>query len=219
MIKTIRNLAVAAAFVLLPALAFGQTENDLDLRLKYGMAAQADEVSIAGIGSGSIGGEPSSNAQIELLYSYYFTPEVSGILGAGYFSRKHSGSENIGVGNGNTTFDYDAQGYSITAGVGFKTSENLRWEGRFELGTGDGKTKLSTSGVNWNKTDSGSYQSQTFIAGGYYSFAKPGIELGLEIGSQSFTGDWKIWNNNGYWADSTVKGNSVIANVVLGYRF
>jgi len=216
--RVIRNLAIAVVLGLVPLTAMGASDDDLVIRMKIGSAAQIDHGAI-GTDSGPIAGEQSSNAQFEFLFSHYVNPVMSAIIGAGYFSRQHSGSENIGVGFGSTTFDYDAKGYTIVGGMGFKASENARWEARIELGMGEGKPSLSTPGFSWNNTDSGTYTSTSVIVGGYYAFSKPGLELGLELGSQTFDGDWKIWSNNGYWMDSNVKGSSSIINFIFGYRF
>jgi hypothetical protein len=215
--KSILGFVVALIFAVVPVIALA-AENDMDLRIKLGTAASIDELSDDS-SKITIGGDVSSNAQLELLYSHYFSPTTSAIIGAGFFSRTHSGSEDLGTGSGETSLDYNAQGVSVSFGVGLKPTDNVRWEGRVELGVGEGDPSLSTPGVIWHDTKSGSYTSASIILGGYYSFTKPGVELGLELGSQSFQGDWKIWNSGGYWSDFTFKGNSVAANLILGYRF
>jgi hypothetical protein len=199
--------------VALPGIAFA--EMDTDLRFKFGSSAQADELTIDGItGTGS--GDSSSNIQVELIFSPKTQESVGFIFGAGLFARTHSGSDNDPITP--VTLDYKAAGLSLTGGIGIKATDNLHFEGKLELGLGAGEPTFSAPGMVFNSTDSGSY-SGTFIVGGYYTMSSPGFQIGLELGAQSFEGDFKIWNNGGFWSDGTVEGSSGTINLVLGYRF
>ncbi len=45
------------------------------------------------------------------------------------------------------------------------------------------------------------------------------MQIGLELGSQSFVGNFQIWNNAGYWSDGKVEGSGGIINLVVGVYF
>jgi hypothetical protein len=196
--------------VALPGIAFA--EMDTDLRFKFGSSAQADELTIGGV-TGTGTGESSSNVQIELIFSPKTQESVGVIFGAGLFARTHSGSDNT------VTLDYKAAGLSLTGGIGIKANDNVHFEGKLELGLGSGEPDFSSPGFVFNSTDSGAYSSVSLIVGGYYTVSNPGLQIGLELGTQSFKGDFKIMNNGGSWSDGTVEGSSVTVNLVLGYRF
>jgi hypothetical protein len=200
--------------VALPGLAFA--EMNTDLRVKFGSSAQADELTIDGV-TGTGTGESSSNFQVELIFSPKTQASVGFIFGAGLFARKHSGSDNDPIVP--VTLDYKAAGLSLTGGIGIKANANLHFEGKLELGLGSGEPTMSSPGFVFNSTDSGSYSSVSFIVGGYYTVSSPGFQIGLELGTQTFEGDFKIWNNGGFWSDGTVEGSSGTVNLVLGYRF
>ena len=209
-----RLLLFVVIAVALPGIAFA--EMDTDLRFKFGTSAQADELTIGGItGTGS--GEGSSNIQVELIFSPKTQESVGLIFGAGLFARTHSGSDNDPVTP--VSLDYKAAGLSLTGGIGIKANENVHFEGKLEIGLGSGEPTFSSPGFVFNSTDSGSYSSVSFIVGGYYTVSSPGFQIGLELGAQSFEGDFKIWNNGGFWTDGTVEGSSGTINLVLGYRF
>jgi len=137
----------------------------------------------------------------------------------GLFGRSHSGKGPSPPFPGTTTIDYDAYGVAGSVGVSLRANENLHFEGRLELGVGDGEPKLTTTGFTWNQVKSGLYTSASLIFGGYYTIATPGVQIGLELGSQSFEGEFQIWNNSGYWSDGKVSGGGVIGNVSVGFRF
>jgi hypothetical protein len=189
-----------------------------DLRLRYG--------STAGITEGEISGftvpmseldDKGVGYQLDYSAGFYKDSSVGFVLSAGIFSRKHSGNDQ------DPTFPtqiyYDAAGVNLGAGIGIKASEKLHFEGKLELGIGTGKPKFSTPGVAWNPMDSGGYTSVSFIIGGYITFSNPGFQLGIEVGSQSFDGDFTIQDNFGGSVDGTVSGSEGIVNIALGYRF
>jgi len=162
-------------------------------------------------------GEDSSNIQLEVNVGWYGQSNAGFILSAGLFSRTHSGNDNDP--SFPTTVDYEATGLSLGAGVGIKASDHLHFEGKLELGLGSGEGTLSTPGVVWNETDAQGYSSVSFILGAYYTVSKPGFQIGLELGAQSFSGDFNIRNNFGGWETITVEGSSSTANIIVGVRF
>jgi hypothetical protein len=200
--------------VVLPGVAFADL--DKDLRVKFGTAAQADKFTIDNTEITGTG-ESSGNVQIEFIVSPKRDSGVGYVLGAGLFFRKHSGNDNDPFMP--VKVDYKATGLSLTGGIGIKANANFHFEGKLELGLGVGEPTLSSPGVVFNDTDSGAYTSASLILGGYYTFSSPGFQIGLELGAQSFKGDFKIWNNGGFWSDGTVEGSSGTINLMLGYRF
>jgi hypothetical protein len=203
-------LAVVLAF---PCMASAAA----DLRLKLGNAAGAEKLEFGGV-TGDGTGSRSSNVQAELALSHASDAPVGFVMGLGIFHRKHSGK--IDDPTLPTTMDYKVTGISVAPGIRIKATDNFNFELKFELGYGnEGELTLTSPNVTWNDTDTGQYVSASLIAGWYYAFSKPGLQLGLEIGAQSFRGDFRIWNNFSGWEDGTVKGTDGIANLVLGMRF
>jgi sRNA-binding regulator protein Hfq len=182
-----------------------------DLRLKFGSAAQIEELTEEGL-SADLNGENSRNIQVEVIAIMYGQSNVGLLLSAGFFGRQHSGSDPFLSQN---TIDYDAFGFSLGIGMGIKASDNLHFEGKAELGLGSGNAAIKAPGQNVGSTDSGGYASFSLIAGAYYTFSKPGFQLGLELGAQTFKG--KFTYNNFF--DEEVEGSSGTANLVVGYRF
>jgi hypothetical protein len=188
------------------------TQRALDLRLKLGGAAQIDKVTEDGI-SYDLNGETSSNIQIEVSTVKYGQSNVGLLLSAGFFFREHSGSG----GTGQINVDYDAVGVSLGVGMGIRANDHLHFEGKAELGLGEGNGTITAPGYSIGLSDAGGYASFSLIAGAYYTFSKPGFQVGLELGAQTFSGKFK-YNYNGNH-DVEVVGSSGTANLVLGYSF
>lgn len=211
-------------FVLLIALALVLTfpcvssaDVNADLRVKLGSAAGMQDIEIDDI-STDLDENGGGNVQLEVALSPAWHSPVGFVMGIGIFHRKHSGKDTDPTSP--TTVDYEVTGISIAPGVRIRTSDRFQFEGRLEIGYGpEGEATFSTPGFAWNDTKEGSYASATLIAGWYYLFAKPGMQLGFELGLQSFVGEFQIWNSAGYWADGNVSGTTGTANVVLGLRF
>jgi hypothetical protein len=115
--------------------------------------------------------------------------------------------------------EYRASGVALTGGIRVRPAKNFHFEGRLELGLGDGELELSTIDFLWNEIQEEGYASFALIAGGYYTFSRPRLQVGLELGLQGFTGDFRIWNNAGFWSEGTVEGGGGTLNVTVGYRF
>lgn len=204
--------------LVLPCMAFAL---DLDLRFKGGQAAGLDEMNITDafvMATGS--GESSRNFQVELALAPLSQRTVSPVFTIGFFDREHAGTVSDSfAGLTPTGVEYNVQGVTFGAGIRVKASDNLHFEGRLEAGAGEGKPNLSTIGVVWNDVKKGSYASFSLIVGTYFTISKPGLQLGLELGAQSFSGDFQIFNSGGFWSDADVHGSGGIANLVIGYRF
>jgi hypothetical protein len=179
-----------------------------DLRVKLGSAAQLDKVSSTNV-SATGAGEASGNFQIEGNWGMYGQSNVGLILSVGLFSRKHSGTIQT------ASIDYNAAGLSAGVGIGIKPSDNFHFEGKLEIGIGQGKPNVSLPGYNLPAYDSGQYTSASIILGAYYTVSKPGFQIGLELGSQSFIGNYSFPGSS----DTKAEGTSGTANIVLGYRF
>jgi hypothetical protein len=192
------------------------SRTEKDLRLKFGSAAEIDELAIVG-DTFSISGENSSNVQLEFNAGMYGHSNTGLILSVGLFSRTHSG--NINDPSLPTTVDYEAVGLSLGAGIGIKASDHLHFEGKLEFGLGSGDGTLSSPGVVFNETESSGYTSVSIIVGAYYTVSSPGFQIGLELGTQSFSGDFDIRSNFGGWETITVEGSNSTANLVVGVRF
>ena len=192
--------------------------NYVDIRVKLGSAAEAEKIEINGDTTTDNFGSNSSNKQVELALSPASDSAVGFVLGWGIFNRKHSGKfYDLGPA---TTMDYEVTGISVAPGIRILASDNFKFELKLELGWGGaGQLTLETPGYVWNYIDTGEYTSESLIAGWYYTFSKPGLQLGLEIGAQSFQGGFKILNNSGQWVDGTVKGSLGTANIVFGLSF
>jgi sRNA-binding regulator protein Hfq len=194
-----------------PIAATSQRVTDTDIRFKFGTAAQIDKLTENGT-SADLNGEDSRNIQIEVNTIIYGQSSVGLLLSAGLFVREHSGSDKFTSQN---KIDYDAVGVSLGIGMGIKASDHLHFEGKAELGLGGGNATITAPGQTVGSTDSGGYVSFSLIAGAYYTFSKPGLQIGLELGAQTFDG--KFTYNSIY--DEEVKGSSGTANFVVGYRF
>ena len=187
-----------------------------DFRIKLGSAAGIDEGSFEGV-TFPLSSDSGGNFQLEYNMGFYSSSPVGLIVSVGLFSRQHSGNDQDPFGP--TQVDYDATGLSLGAGVGIKATDTLHFEGKVELGFGSGEPTLSTPGFVWNPTEAGGYTSVSVILGGYLTFGKPGFQLGLELGSQSFDGDFTILTNTGQRVNGNVNGSGGTANLVFGYRF
>jgi hypothetical protein len=185
-----------------------------DIRLKFGTAAKIDKVTENGT-SFDLNGEDSGNIQLEVNTIMYGQSSVGLLLSAGFFVREHSGSSKFVSQN---KLDYDAAGVSLGIGMGIKASDRLHFEGKGELGLGRGNAKLTVPGQTVGSTDPEGYASFSLIAAAYYTFNKPGLQIGLELGAQSFSGKFTLRDNTGTF-DEEVKGSSGTANLVVGYRF
>ena len=190
-------------------------ELNTDLRIKLGSAAGVEQVEATNIGQADTNPRSSGNFQIDLAISQKQEVGAFFVGSLGLFGRSHSGH----YGAVPPDIKYDAGGISGAAGAGVKAGENIHFEGKLEIGIGSGKPTLTTPGFTWNTVKEGIYSSASLIVGGYYTVAKPGLQIGLELGTQSFIGNFQIWNNAGYWVDSSVKGSGGIANLVFGYQF
>ena len=184
----------------------------VDLRIRLGSAAQIDEAVENGT-SYTLTGKDSSNVQIDFNLGIYGQSKVGLILSAGLFARNHAGYDNP------VTVEYDASGISLGAGVGIKPNDHVHFEGKLELGFGSGNATLSATGYAFNQTEAGGYVSASIILGAYLTVSKPGFQIGLELGSQSFTGTFRARSNSGVWWNETVNGTSGTANLVAGIRF
>jgi sRNA-binding regulator protein Hfq len=182
-----------------------------DIRFKFGTAAQIDKNTENGT-SVDLNGEDSSNIQIEVETIMYEESNVGLLLNAGFFVRKHSGSDILTSRN---KIDYDAAGISLGIGIGIRATDNLHFEGKGELGLGAGNAKITAPGQTVGSTKAGGYASVSLIAGAYYTFSKPGFQIGLELGAQTFNGKFTYNDIN----DEEVQGSSGTANLVVGYRF
>jgi len=192
-------------------------KTSIDLRVKLGGAAGVDHWDIPGIANGTATQKAGGNFQIDLAFLTESNSGVGFVGTLGVFGRRHSG--NVPDPVLPTDIDYDAGGVAGSAGIAYSVNSNLHFEGRFELGIGTGKPTLTTPGVSWNSVQAKGYGSASLIAGVYYTFTDPRIQLGLELGTQSFQGDFQIWNNAGFWTDASVKGSGGIGNLTIGYRF
>jgi hypothetical protein len=209
--------AIILGIGLLAATHTAVAGTDIDMRVKLGSAAPADKVEFSNGLEGTASSQSSGNFQIEAAIIPQTDSGVNFVGTVGIFGRHHAGHVDDPVLP--TDVEYDASGLSGSAGVGIKASDNVHFEGRFELALGAGKPTLTTPGFVWNETKAGGYSSGSLILGGYVTISKPGLVLGLELGAQSFTGNFQIWNNNGTWTDGKVKGSGGTVNLVVGYRF
>lgn len=216
-------MRIKRAFIFLAIILLAQTisyqiasaDMNTDLRFKFGGAAGIDNGEITNMLSADASQTSSGNFQIEFAMSPKQEQEAVFVGSIGIFGRNHSGYVSVV----STDIEYDAGGLSGSAGIRFKTSENFCLEAKLEIGLGSGKPTLSTPGFIWNSTKEGAYSSTSLIVGGYYTVGSPGLQIGIEFGSQSFVGEFQIWNNAGYWADGKVEGSGGFTNLVVGYRF
>lgn len=199
-----------------PAAASTTSTTTKDLRLRFGSTAGITELEDDGFVY-SLEDNGGSNFQIDFVVGLYRTSTVGLVLSAGLFSREHSGYDRDPFFP--TQIDYAAGGVSLGAGVGIQASPKAHFEGRLEIGLGSGEPTFSTPGAVWNPVQSGPYASVSLILGGYITFSTPGLQLGLELGTQSFSGNFQIWNNAGFWDDAKLNGSGGMVNAVLGFRF
>ena len=193
-------------------------ETNIDLRVKLGSAAGVDTVEVTNIGETDATQSGSGNFQVEVAFTPQSSSGANFVGTIGVFGRNHKGQVADPVLP--TDVEYSAAGLSGSAGISVKASDNFHFEGRFELDLGSGKPTLTTPGFVWNTTREGGYAATSLILGGYYTISKPGLQLGLELGAQSFVGNFQIWNSiTGSWMAGKVKGTGGTANLVIGYRF
>ncbi len=204
-------LAVVLSICFVGAAQVAAAQTDIDLRMKLGSAAGIDTIEFSDTGTFDVSQSGSSNFQIEVAFTPHQGP-VNFVGTLGVFGRDHEGDDPFST----TVVKYSAGGLSGSAGISIAADNHLHFEGRLELALGSGEPTFSPSE---GPTREGSYTAASLIFGGYYTLSKPGLQLGLELGAQSFTGNFQIWNSAGFWADGKVKGSSGTANLVIGYRF
>jgi len=205
-------LAILFAF---PCLAFAGI--DTDLRIKLGSVAGADRiVFINAVGHGS--NNNGTNAQVEVVLSPQRDRAVGFIMAISAFHRQHEGqTHDLSL---PIKVDYAVTGMSIAPGVRLRISDTWNFEGKLELGAGNaGNVTVNSPGVIWNATKTGSYESASLIAGWYYLFKSAASRVGLEVGGQTFKGNFEIWSNHGYWTDGHVTGTGGTVNIVYGIQF
>lgn len=216
--KIVLLLVLGICLIAAPQLAqLARAELNTDLRVKLGGAAGIDKAEITNIAQTDVTQKSSGNFQIELVMSPKQPSGVSFVGSIGLFGRNHVGNDSDPFSP--TEIEYSASGLSASAGASFGTGGNLHFETRLELAVGTGKPTLTTPGFVWNSTKEGSYSATSLILGGYYTLNSPGLQLGLELGGQSFVGNFQIWNNSGFWSDGKVEGSGSFINLVVGYRF
>jgi len=191
--------------------------NGPHLRVKLGGAAGINKGEVTNVVTSNATQEAGGNFQVELVVTQRLESGVAFVGSVGLFGRQHNGKVTDPVFP--TDIKYDAGGVSGSIGASFKANENLHFEGRFELDIGAGKPTLTTPGFIWNSVRPGGYSAAALIFGGYYTITRPGVQIGLELGSQSFVGNFQIWNNAGYWSDGKVEGSGGIINLVVGVYF
>ncbi len=213
-------LSVMLGIGIVAASSTAFAETAVDLRMKLGSAAGVDTVEFSGVEQSGVSQESSGNFQIEAAIIPQQSSPISFVGTVGIFGRNHKGEMlTVDFVPMPTEVKYSAGGLSGSAGVGIKANETFHFEGRFELALGVGKPTFTTPGVIWNPVKEGGYASSSLIVGGYATIGKPGLQIGLELGVQSFTGDFQIWNDAGFWEDGKVKGSGGTVNLVVGYRF
>jgi sRNA-binding regulator protein Hfq len=179
-----------------------------DLRLKFGSAAWIDKITENGT-TYDVKDDTGRNIQIEASTVKYGQSNVGLLLSAGFFVREHSASDN------QYNIEYDAVGVSLGIGMGVKANDHLHFEGKAELGLGAGNATITSPRFANGPMESGGYASFSLIAGAYYTFSKPGFQLGLELGVQTFSGEFTYAGS----FDEEVEGTSGTANLIVGYRF
>ena len=196
---------------------FGEAKIDRDLRIRIGSAAKATDLEFtdAGVTAPLEDGE-GRNFGIGVDCGIYRDSPVGIIVSGGIFSRRHSGKD---TSLSPTQVDYDAAGVELGIGIGMKPNDRVHFEGRLELGIGVGKPTLTTPGFTWNTVTASSYTSFAIMLGAYYTASQPGVQIGLELGSQAFNGGFTIRNNSGTEDESAVTGSGGVANLVVGMRF
>jgi hypothetical protein len=210
------TVVLGICFVAAAQVAVAQT--DVDVRVKLGSAAGVDKIEITNFAEADVSSESSGNFQVEVAFTPQQGPGPGFVGTVGIFGRNHQGHVDDPVLP--TDVKYDAAGLSGSVGVSLPVDSFLHFEGRLELDLGSGKPTLTTPGAVWNPTRDGSYSAASIIFGGYYTLSRPGLQIGLELGAQSFTGNFQIFDSTfGTWDDAKVKGSGGTANLVIGYRF
>lgn len=205
--------------MVLPCIALAQP--NVDLRFKLGNAAGADRLEIfPDTATGS--GDGGSNFQFEAAITPIPNAPVSPLITFGLFRRTHSGTVSDPIGGlPPTDVDYNVTGLSLGVGMSIRATNRLHFEAKFEFSGGQGEPDLTTPGSIWGATETDSYGATSFIVGTYYTITEPGVQLGLEVGAQSFRGDFQIHDPTApeFVFDGTVKGSGGIVNFVVGFRF
>jgi hypothetical protein len=205
-------LAVFFGICFVAAAQVAVAQTDVDVRVKLGSAAGVDTIEFSDTGTFDVSQSDSSNFQVEVA----FTPQqgpVNFVGTAGIFGRDHEGNDPFSV----THITYSAAGLSGSAGISIAADNHLHFEGRLELALGSGEPTFSPFS---GPTRKGSYAATALIFGGYYTISRPGLQIGLELGAQSFVGNFQIFDSTfGTWVDGKVKGSGGTANLVIGYRF
>ncbi len=210
-------LAIILGIGLVAAAEAACADTDLDIRLKLGSAAPVKTVAMTGLGQGA-SDSSSSNFQAELAITPRQGATVNFVGTVGLFIRHHVGLVAQPL---PTEVDYDAQGISGSAGVSVRANERVHFESRLELAMGSGKPDLRTHGIDWKPTREDQYQATSIIVGGYLTVSKqaPAFQIGLELGAQSYSGDFSILNDAGSWTKGKVKGSGSTVSLVAGFSF
>jgi hypothetical protein len=209
--KTWLSIVLGIGLVAASHVVFAET--DVDVRMKLGSAAGVDTIEFSDTGTFDASRESSGNFQIEVAFAPQSSSGANFVGTVGVFGRDHEGSDPFS----SDEVKYSAAGLSGSAGISVKANQNLHFEGRLELALGSGEPTFTPS---LGPTKEGSYVATSLIFGGYFTISKPGLQLGLELGAQSFVGNFQLWDDFvGAWVDGKVKGSGGMANLVIGYRF
>ncbi len=211
-------LSIILSIGLLATAHVAVAETNVDVRVKLGSAAGVDQTEFESTGDLDTSRANSGNFQVEAAFTPRRDSAVSFVGTIGLFGRDHKGHIDD-LFAPPTDVEYSASGLSGSAGVSIKANEKFHFEGRFELAVGEGKPKLTSPVAIWNPVKEGAYAAGSLILGGYFTISNPGLQLGLELGAQSFVGDFQIWNDVFGWEDGKVRGTGGTANLVLGYHF
>jgi len=205
-------IIVITAVIALVLPQFAHAELNTDIRVKLGSAPGATKYEVGGL-STDLSRDGGGNFQAEVAFSPVQENPIGYVFGVGLFGRTHKGNDNSVP---QTHVEYDAAGLSLTGGIGYKASPGFHFEGKGGLDLGSGKPKFSTPS---QPIDSGGYSALSLILGGYYTVSKPGFQIGLELGAQTWRGNFRMQNGFGQWIDSYVRGDGGFANLVVGVRF
>ncbi len=211
---------ILVVLLVLPGIALAEMR--VDLRFRAGNAAGVDKLEVfPDTFNGS--GDTSRNIQFDAVLTPLATAPVSPLFSFGIFNRRHSGSvlDLTEPGSAPITVDYNVTGVNLGIGMSIRANDNLHFEAKFEFSGGEGEPDLSGPGWIFGSIESDSYGATSFLVGGYYTIMDPGVQLGLELGAQSFRGDFQIHDINfpEFVYDGTVRGSGGIVNFVVGYRF
>jgi hypothetical protein len=198
-----------------PCLALA--EIDTDLRFKFGRAAGSDKIEFENA-VGHDSNKNGTNAQVEIVLGPQRDSIASFIMAIGFFHRQHSVEiQDLSV---PLKVDYSVAGMNIAPGARLRINDTLNAEVKLEVGLGNaGQVTLNSPGINWNATKKGNYRSISLVWGGYYLFKSSSIRVGVEVGMQTFNGDFEIWSNSGKWSSANVTGEGGMANIVCGFQF